>query len=126
MKVSYGIAEAGRQWQKTLQNWIVTDAKLERVYEISQLFLKRDATGRVVLLVPNVTEDFLLAGKPEKIGQFMSVLRKRFRVGKVIIDDRFFFDGCEVLQDNICIVDMSMHRYLERINEIHLTRERGK
>ena len=57
---------------------------------------------------------------------FTELLQKRFIVGKVIIDDKLHFDGCEIMQDKIGNITMSMVRYLERLTPIELSRSRTK
>ena len=125
-KLPYGIADAGRQWQKKIESWMLEHVGLERVIGLSQLFLKRDAKGNVILLVAKVTDDFLLGGTKEAMQQFTNLLEKRFEVGKVIIDDMIHFDGCEIRQDEQGNILMSMARYIERLRPIELSRTRRK
>lgn len=60
-KLPYGIVEAGRQWQKTVESWMLSDGKLERVIGLSQIFVERHAAAKVTLIVAKVMDDFLIA-----------------------------------------------------------------
>ena len=61
-KPPYGIGEAGRQWAKTFERWLLEEAGLERVYGVFHLYVKRDASGRLIFLVAKVTDDLMMAG----------------------------------------------------------------
>lgn len=37
LKLPYGVSEKGRQWVKTIENWMLLEAKLKRVNGMSQL-----------------------------------------------------------------------------------------
>lgn len=126
LKLPYGIVEAGRQWQKTVESWMLNEAGLERVLGISQLFVKRDETGRIILLIAKVTDDFLLGGSVEEMKVFLDPLKQRFIVGKIVVDQKIHFDGCEIIQDVVGNIKMSMHRYLERVKPIEVSRSRRK
>lgn len=58
LKLAYGIADAGRQWQVVVENWMLTTAGLQRLFGLSQLFAKRDSNRNIILLVAKVTDDF--------------------------------------------------------------------
>lgn len=126
LKLPYGIADAGRQWQKVIEEWMLTQAGLERVFGIPQLFVKRDQNDHISLIVAKVTDDFLLGGTIRQMQMFIDDLQKRFIVGKVAIDGKIHFDGCEIQQDMQGNITMSMVRYLERLKPIVLSRERRK
>ena len=125
-KLPYGIADAGRKWQRTVETWMIEQAGMERVHGISQLFIRRDTSGNVQLLIAKVTDDFLLGGTHASMKHFTELLKQRFDVGKVIIDDKIHFDGCEIAQDDVGNITLSMTRYLERLIPIELSRTRRK
>lgn len=112
-KLPYGIANAGRQWQKVVEEWMLTEGGLQRVCGISQLFVKRDTHGSICLLVAKVTDDFLLGGSVGEMQLFVDNLQKRFIVGKIVINQKIHFDGCEITQEGDGSICMSMFRYLE-------------
>lgn len=93
---------------------------MERVIGLSTLFLKSDTNDNVILLVSKVTDDFLLGGTKETIQRFTNLLKERFDVGKIIIDDMIHFDGCEIEQDDQGNILMCMARYIERLRPIEL------
>lgn len=57
---------------------------------------------------------------------FTELLRKRFEVGKFLIDEKLLFNGCEIEQDKDGSITMSMKRYLERLTPINISRSRQK
>lgn len=118
--------EAGRQWQKTVEDWMLSSGGLKRVFGLSQLFLRRNRNGEIVLMVAKVTDDFLVGEKMEYIHEFMDRLQERFTVGKVVGDGRFHFNGCEIEQDKHGNIRKSMMRYLDRLRPITITRTRRK
>lgn len=77
-KLPYGIVEAGRQWQKKVEYWMMTQGKLRRVFGISQLFIRRTEQGEIYILVANVTDDFLIGGKTDHVHEFIKRLKESF------------------------------------------------
>lgn len=126
LKLPYGIVEAGRQWQTVVEEWMLNEAGLERVFGLSQLFTKRKKDGSICLIIAKVTDDFLIGGTIEEIHKFINALSKRFIVGKTVIDKKIFFDGCELEQLIDESIKMSMVRYLERLKPITISRTRKK
>ena len=125
-KLPYGIVEAGRQWQKTIEDWMLEAGKLERVFGIGQMFVKRNRHGRICLLVAKVTDDFIIGGLVDEIGTFIQSMKQRFHLGKTVINQPFFFDGCEICQEQDGAIVMSMMRYIERVMAINLSSARRK
>lgn len=58
--------------------------------------------------------------------RFLDLLEKQFVVGKTLIDEMLHFDGCEIQQDIVGNIRMSMCRYLDRLKSIDLSRTRKK
>ena len=54
---------------------------LERVPGVGQLYLLRDHSGAVILLVAKVVDEFLIAGTDVAIDQFLMALSHRFELG---------------------------------------------
>lgn len=52
-KLSYGITEAGHQWVLVMEYWMLNYIGMERVYEVSQLFVKRGPDGFIQLILAN-------------------------------------------------------------------------
>lgn len=77
-KLPYGIVEAGRQWHKTIEEWMLREANLERIFGISELYRLRDKAGNTLLLVAKVTDDLLMAGFVQQMQAFAAQLEKRF------------------------------------------------
>ena len=125
-KLPCGIVEVGRQWAKVIEEWMLTIGKLERVFGLSQLYVRRNEQGRIAIVVAKVTDDFIIGGKVQSICDFVSEMKKRFEVGKVVIDARFFFNGCEIEQDEEGNVTLSMAGYIKQLKDIALSRARRK
>lgn len=125
-KLPYGIVEAGRQWQKTIERWMLSAGGLETVFGLSQLFLQRDINGNIILLVAKVTDDFLIGGSVADITRFIERMKNEFQVGKTLIDTSFLFDRCEIEQDAIGNITMTMKRYVERLKPIPMSKPRRK
>ena len=125
-KLPYGIVEAGRQWQKTIENRMMSEGGLSRVFGLSQLFVQRNESGRICNIVAKVTDDFLIGGTIQNIQAFIGRMGKRFDVGKTVMDKPFLFDGCEIEQDHDGNIKISMHRCIEKVKHIPLSRQRRK
>lgn len=94
----YGITEAGRQWQKVIEDWLLKEAGFERVFGVSQLFTLRNKQGEIIMLIAKVTDEILMGGDPDIMRHFAEAIAKRFEVSKVIIDDAVHFNGCRLSQ----------------------------
>lgn len=123
-KLPYGIAEAGRQWAKTIEDWMIREAGLERINGVSQLFLKRNNNGDISLLIAKITDDLLMAGRPSEMESFVEMLSKTFKTSKVIIGDEILFNGSRIIQDREGNVTMDMYDYIEQIRSIEISMER--
>lgn len=120
IKLSYGISEAGRQWAKTIESWLLHDQKMVRVNGISQLYLKRDQSTNITLLLAKLTDDLLIAGSEQDMHNFATSIQKRFKIGKVVINANILFNGCEISQNEFGNVELSMTKYLESIKPVML------
>ena len=79
---------------------------LKRVFGLSQLFMRRNKQDEIVLMIAKVADDFLVSGKLDFIQEFMDRLQhQRFTVGKVVIDEHFHFNGCEIQQSRTGILE---------------------
>lgn len=105
---------------------MLTEARLERIPGISQLYLKREASGSIVLVVAKVTDDLLIAGSVDGIRALITQLKNRFTISKSIINDKMTFNGCTIEQSANGDIRMSMADYLESIPFISLARGRRK
>lgn len=126
VKLPYGITEAGRQWAKVFEGWLLSDANFERVFGVSQIFVKRSSDGGIVMLMAKVTDDLLMAGSVEDIKEFVELIGKRFPISKAIIDNRIKFNGSEITQKADGTVILSMEEYLMEMQPIEISPERKK
>lgn len=62
LKLTYLMADAGRQWLLRAEHWLLNDGGLERVPGVSQVFIRREVE-RISLVMAKVIDDFLIAGK---------------------------------------------------------------
>ena len=127
LKLPYGIAEAGRQWQTTCETWLLSpEVGFEKVQGISQLFVIRRPNRSIRMLCAKVTDDFLLAGSRQDLRWFDGMMRKRFTVSKSILDGRINFNGAVIEQDEQGSILLSMEAYMERVEPIPIERSRRK
>lgn len=126
IKLPYGIVEAGRQWQKVIEEWMLNEAGLERIFGISQLYRKRDKNGSTILLVAKVTDDLLFSGSIRQMKAFAAQLERRFNISKALIDKPVIFNGCSITQNATGSILMSMKAYADGIQPIPLSRSRKK
>lgn len=61
LSLAYGICDAGRKWVKTSYSWITKELRMDRLAGAHQLFAKRDHKDKLVLIVSNTTDDFLIS-----------------------------------------------------------------
>lgn len=98
--VPYGICEAGRQWDETIQNWLPGKVGLEWTFGFWQLFSKRGPDRRISLLVDKVTDGLLIAGQEENRSTYALMLCGRFQVRKTIVDAENSSNDNTIVQDS--------------------------
>ena len=127
LKLPYGIAEAGRQWQTTCEAWLLSKSVgFKRVDGVTQLFVLHHKNGNVRMLCAKVTDDFLFSGCANDLKWFDRLIRQRFKVGKTILEGNMNFNGAVVQQDASGNITLSMEAYMERAEPIPLERDRRK
>ena len=118
--------EAGRQLAKVIEEWMLSDGKLERVKGLCQLYIRRNVSGSIVLIIVKVTDDFIIGGPEHCILQFLGSLPARFQVGNFFVDRPFVFNGSEISQDNMGSITLSMENYMKSLIGILLAPGRRK
>lgn len=78
------------------------------------------------MLAAKVTDDFIIGGLIEDIEIFVEAMKRRFQVGKNVINKPFFFAGSEISQEHDGSITMSMMRYIERLKPIEMSATRRK
>lgn len=126
LKMSYGISEAGRQWAKVIENWMIQRASFGRVRGVPQMFIRRTKEGNISIIEAKVTDDPLIAGSVEDIKVFSKHISKRFPISKVIIDGAIKFNGADITQDKYGSVSISMDSYMQDIRSVTLDQCRRK
>lgn len=126
LRLPYGIADASCLWEKVVEECMTTEGGLRRLLGISQLFIRRADDGSLRMIVAKVTDYFLLEGAVEDMQNFRDRLAKRLLVGKVILDQKLHFDGCEIEKLPDGSIRMSMIRYIERLKPITMSRIKRK
>lgn len=61
LKLPYVITEAGGQWAKVIESWMIEVAGMQRVPGVSQLYVLRRNCS-IALIIAKVTDDLLMAG----------------------------------------------------------------
>lgn len=85
LKLPYVITEAGLQWAKEVEDWLVNKKELVRVPGVSQLYIMTE-NGRPSMFVAKVTDDILMVGSAEKMTTFVEEFKQIFEISKEIID----------------------------------------
>lgn len=75
---------------------MVRKAHFERLRGIDQLYVKRDHTGKAVLLAAKSTDNILIAENITGMNRFSQHISEKVKVRKMIIDDPITFDGCDM------------------------------
>lgn len=83
---SYGLVEAGRLWQLSVEYWMEHVFSTETVGGLIQFFVARNDENKIKLLIAKVVDDFLISGEIEDIKDFHEEISKRFKVGRFICD----------------------------------------
>lgn len=96
------------------------------MFILSQLFFKQNLQGQISLIIAKVTNDFLFDGSCRTMRASTDLLKKQLGVGKVLIDEKLQFDGCEIEQNKNGFITMSMNRFLERLKPIDISRSHQK
>lgn len=107
-RLPYGIIEAGRQWAMVFEKWLISNAAMERVTGVDQLFVKRNIDGTILMMMAEVTDDLLIVGSRLYIESFVKKLEKRFPISKAVLDVPIRFNGCMIKQDSRGDISMSM------------------
>jgi len=121
LKLPYGICEAGRQWAKTIEQWLVEQANFHRVYGVSQLYVRRGPEEEICLLLAKLTDDMLIAGNDRDIREFIAQIGHRFETRKSIIGSEISFNGCTITQSDSHTV-LSMESYFASIRKINVSK----
>ena len=122
---AYGLAESGRLWRLTVEDWMKENDVLP-VKGVPQMFQKKHSNGTISLLMAKVVDDFLIAGLPNDIQQFHHQIGKRFKVGRFICDKDLIFNRLHISQADKGFITISMQKYIDTIQPIPLDRARRK
>ena len=95
LKPAYGLVESGRLWQLAIERWFNSDDIFE-VDGLPQLFVKRDATGKIVLLIAKVVDDLLIGGKKREIESVREKIMSRFKVGRFNNSEQIIFNRLHI------------------------------
>lgn len=79
-KLPYGITEAGREWAKEIESWLIKKSGFKRVKVLSHFYVKRNRRGNIVMVVVKVTDDILVAGSIPVITAFSKEIFRRYKV----------------------------------------------
>lgn len=64
------------------------------------------------MILDKTVEEFLIAGVPPAISQFLQNLKARFYVGETQVRREFTFNGCKIIVDDEVSATFSMNTYL--------------
>lgn len=94
-----------------IEQLMLNEGDLERVFLVGQLFVKRYSKGKIVLLISKWTDGFLTAVTAVELHGVFENLQLRFGVCKIHIGPRKNFSGCEINVSSNEDITLSMHEY---------------
>lgn len=86
------------------------------------MFLKNRGDEGIILFVPKVTNDLLLAGSIEYWNRFIQKLSQRFKISKSIVGGIINFNGALIVQNGTGGTHLEIKSYMESIKPITLSR----
>ena len=98
---------------------MLKDGGPECVKGLNQLYMLRDAVGRIRMTVAKVTDDFICGAAVTVAIDFIKKMKEKFEFGNVVIVGTFLFNGCEVAQSAADSIKTWMHGYMEALSDIH-------
>lgn len=128
LSLPYGLVDAGRQWQLSMESWLLDEQRFVTFGGLPQVFAKLDHAGAIVLLMGKISDDLLVAGRRAAIEEFFAALHSRWEIGKSVISDDLLFNGARILRnEHSGDISLSMNEYLStRVQLLSLTRDRRK
>lgn len=93
LELSYGVRDAGREWLKTSDIWILKDMVMKLLIGAHQVIMKRVNDGGRKLLLTKSRDELLAARTTETVKIFIEQVRRRLEVGKAILEGRLNFNG---------------------------------
>lgn len=125
VKPAYGLVESGRTWQLACEKWMRETYKIKGVPGFAQMFVLNVKNEAPVIFNTKVVDDFLLAGTPEEIERFHSLIYKRFNVGTFCRTASFTFNAL-IEQNDSMDIRISMEEFMQDISDLELSRHRRK
>lgn len=125
LKPAYGLVESGRLWALEIESWMA-DNGLHQTRGLPQLFIRRNAANRVILIIAKVVDDLLIAGADADINSFHAEIDAKFKVGRVVRASRMMFNRLNIEQHADKSVSVDMEEFMDTIRPIDITRARRK
>lgn len=97
-------------------------ADLVPIPQLGQIFVRRNEIGKITLILGETVDEVLAAGSGDTITEFLGKLCQRFDVGAIQRGKIYNFNGCEIVRDYNGGATMAIHKYLERLKPILLSR----
>lgn len=113
------MCEAGRQWAKRIEEWLLTVYKFERVNGASQLYILRDADGVIFMLLAKVTDDMLMEGSPSTMSDFVRKLEQEFAISKAIVDGPVIYNGSWITQNEDDTIDLAWKSISQQYRQLY-------
>lgn len=88
------------------------------------MFVKLGSDGKLMLIFPKLTDDLLFVRSIKVMAEFVSSIKKRFKISKSIIDSHINSNGCRIIQEESGDITVSMEDYMKLISRLYIMKEK--
>lgn len=99
---------------------------LPEVLRVSQLFIRREQTRKIELIIKKITDDLLWAGSVHDMECFAEEIGRRLETRKAIIDSEISFNATTIIQNMSSDITMSVEAFMAKIRPIEIHAPRRK
>lgn len=100
--------------------------RLDRVFGVSQVFLRQAGDGKLLFSAVKLTDDLLFTRSRDVINECLRKFKEWFDMKKSIVDVHINFNGGGMSQDHEGNMEMFMKEYTESVNNLYITKERRR
>lgn len=108
------------------ETWLVTTAGCTRLLDMRQMYIKITEIDQRVMVAVKLTDKILLAGRIPDLQQFAKDISAKYKVRKIITDDDFNFNGCNITQNSRGNIRMDMTEFIAKLKLIQFNKAQIK